>query len=276
MSDFYKQVAALRGVPPPPPRKHVRPLELPEPTDVLEKRSSQRSEADMCDKLGDWLRRQGYEVFFEVPLDDYRPDVVGFEGDLTLAIEAKRKDVFGVIKQGLRIARRVDIAYVALPLGAADAVVAELAGYELKVAARADGRRPSAMPGVLVVGPANVEELRPPSGAPYRKIKTAELRENAERFGAERGGVPSTDQTERNAAMWRRLAAGEPLPALAEEYRLTDIAARVVIKRLEAWREHLLLCNGYPCVARRQTDRDFYAIGHRHAEAIKSLPARRA
>jgi len=275
MSDFYKQIASLRGVPAPPPKKPVRPLELPDPTDVLEKRTVRRSEADICDKLGEWLRSRGYEVFFEVPLDDYRPDVVGFQGDATLAIEAKRKDVIGVIKQGLRVARRVDIAYVALPLGAADEVVKELAKYSLRVQARTDGRLPPAMPGVLVVGPTHVEELRPPAGSPYHKIKTAELRESAERFGTERGGVPSTDQTERNAEIWRRFAAGESLGDLADEYRIPLAAARLAIKRLEAWKEHLVFCMGDPCVARRPSDREFFAFGHKRASIIGGLPTRR-
>jgi hypothetical protein len=275
MSDFARQIAALRGLPPPPDKPRVRPYELPDPTDITGKRTDQRSEADICDRLGNWLREAGYEVFFEVPLDDYRPDVVGFRYDQTLAIEAKRKDAFGVIRQGMRVAKRVDIAYVALPFGAADLVVSELAAFELKVAARADGRKPPAMPGVLVVGPTRVEELRPPEWRPYRRLATAELREAAERFGAERGGVPSLDQIERNVDIWRRLGTGESLIELAAEYRLSLIGARIAMKRLSLWREHLAGCGGYPsCVSRNASDREFFAYAHRHDEAIRALPGR--
>jgi hypothetical protein len=274
MSDFARQIAALRGLPPPPDKPRMRPLELPDPTDVTAKRTDQRSEADICDRLGDWLREAGYEVFFEVPLDDYRPDVVGFRNDQTLAIEAKRKDAIGVIRQGMRVARRVDIAYVALPFGAADLVVSLLAGLERDISSRAAGRKPPAMPGVLVVGPTRVEELRPPLGRPYRRMLTAELREAAERFGAERGGVPSVDQIERNVDIWRRLVAGESLTDLAAEYRLSMVGARTAMKRLSLWREHLAGCGGYPCVARHPADREFFTYAHKHDEALRTLPGR--
>jgi hypothetical protein len=117
--------------------------------------------------------------------------------------------------------------------------------------------------------------LRPPLGRPYRRMLTAELREAAERFGAERGGVPSVDQIERNVDMWRRLAGGESLTDLAAEYRLSLVGARTAMKRLSLWREHLAGCGGYPsCIAKLAIDREFFAYAHKHDEALRALPRR--
>jgi hypothetical protein len=272
VSEFEKALAALRGVAP-PARVRVRPADLYDPTAGREKLIDEMSEAELCDRLGEWLRRDDWEVFYEVPWENARPDVVGFRGTKTLAIEAKRVDIFGVIKQGLRIARWFDRAYVALPFGAADGVLMELA----RLAHRADarGHRRPALPGVLAVG-SDVVELSAPSAFPVRRAQTAALREAAERFGAERGGVPSTDQTLRNAEMWViRISDRRSISELAETYHLSPTAVRTSLKRISAWREHLASgCPGYPCIAPRPTDRDFFAGAHRHAPLISGLPDR--
>jgi hypothetical protein len=272
MNDFQRQLAVLRGQKPGPPKIPYRPIELPDPTDQHEKRTSQRSEADICDKLGDWLRTQGYEIFFEVPLDNFRPDVVGFRGEETAAIEAKKADWIGVIRQGIRLARFVDRPYVALPFGAADGVVLEQARFEEKVAQRSGGRKPPAMPGILAVGRENVRELRPPSGKPYKRMATEKLRESAERFGAERGGVPSTDQTDRNIEIYLKFLDGKSVGNLAQNYKISETATKTAIKRIAAWRNHLVLCNGEICRATRQEDREFFTGAHKHTEQLKYLP----
>jgi hypothetical protein len=269
MSDFDRAIAALRGLPPPPAKLRVRPSDLPDPTDVREQRVSRRSEADVCDRLGEWLRADGWEVFFEVPLGSWRPDVVAFKERETLAIEAKLLDVDGVIQQGLRVAKSVDRPYVALPFGAADVVVLALARYE-RDQIRA-GHRPACMPGVLGVG-TDVIELRHPLGRPTKRLATDKLRERAERFGTERGGIPSTDQTERNVELWRkRIIAKASVATLAEEYKLSPTGVRTAIGRITAWREHLRTCSGYPC-AERALDREFFAGAHKHTMALASLP----
>ena len=230
MSDFDKALAALRGVPPPPPKARVRPADLYDPTAGREKRIAEMSEAELCDRLGEWLLRGEWEVFYEVPWENARPDLVGFRNEKTLAIEAKRTDIFGVIKQGLRIARWFDYAYVALPFGAADGVVMELA--RLAQRAKERGNRRLGLPGVLAVG-SDVVELRPSSAFPTRRAPNLALRQAAERFGAERGGVPSTDQTERNAELWiARVSQGRPTKELAATYRMSPTAVRTSLKRI--------------------------------------------
>lgn len=230
---------------------------------------ARRSEADVCDRLGAWLRADGWEVFFEVPLGSWRPDVVAFRDQETLAIEAKLLDVFGVIKQGLRVARAVDRPYVALPFGAADVVVLELARYERDQIQA--GRRLTCLPGVLGVG-TEVVELRHPLGRPSKRLPTAGLREMAERFGTERGGIPSQDQTGRNIELWRkRVIAAAAVTTLAEEYNLSPTAVRTAVGRISAWREHLRTCSGYPC-AERALDREFFAGAHKHTLELAALP----
>jgi hypothetical protein len=272
MNDYQRQLAALRGQKPGPPKIPYRPIELPDPTDHHEKRTSQRSEADICDKLGDWLRAQGYEIFFEVPLDNFRPDVVGFRGEETAAIEAKKEDYVGVIKQGMRLARRVDRPYVALPFGAADSAVAEQAEIERKIMLRSGGRKPVVMPGILAVGRENVRELRAPYGRPYKRMATEKLRESAERFGAERGGVPSTDQTDRNIEIYLKFLDGKSIGTLAQNYKISETAAKTAVKRIAAWRGHLVLCNGEICRVTRQDDREFFVGAHKHSEQLRYLP----
>lgn len=269
MSEFDRAIAALRGQPPPPAKVRIRPSDLPEPTSIRDQRISQRSEADICDKLGDWLRADGWEVFFEVPLGAWRPDVVAFRDAETLAIEAKLLDVQGVIRQGLRVAKSVDRPYVALPFGAADMVVMELARYERDQAR--NGRRLGCLPGVLGVG-TGVVELRHPLGHPTKRLNPTALRETAERFGAERGGVPSSDATERNIEIWRKRLIGKASVAeLAQEYNLNPTGVRTAVSRITTWREHLLTCSGYPC-AERALDREFFAGAHKHTMALAAMP----
>ena len=272
MSDLDQAIAALRGVPPPPDRVPVRPAGLPPPTAGREKRVVERSEAEMCDKLGDWLRGLGWEVFFEVPLPPGRPDVVGFKGGETLAIEAKRRDIEGVVKQGLRIARKVDHPYVALPFGYADSVVIELAKLEHRAIAR--GRKIPPMPGVLVVSP-GVAELRAPSGDPVDRVSPEKFRRIAERYGAERGGVPSVDQTDRNLVIWgRRYGERSTIKVIANEFSLSITMIRAILGRIEAWRAHLLIdnCSGYPC-SPDPDERAFFAQAHRHDAEVRVLVA---
>lgn len=252
---------------------------LPDPIARRAKSVRERSEADLCDLLGAWIAARGFEVFYEVPLNGGRPDVVGLRTaadaglaagsrDQTLAIEAKLRDVNGVIKQGWRIVHAVDLPYVALPLGAAEEVIRTFDRMEVK--RTDDGRRPPALPGVLAVG-RSVRELRRPTGAPKRRLSPDKLRDIAERFGAERGGVPNTDQTERNLAIWQRRAGGESIRGLAAAFSMSATAVRHALRRLGYWRTHLADCNGNPCLSIDLADRDFYAGAHRRSAEIRAL-----
>lgn len=261
-----RAIGELRGSALPEPEAPPLPAHLPEPRiRQLERHLGEREEADLCDVLAEWLRGNGWEVFFEVPLGQGRPDVVAFRHDSHLAIEAKLVDVPGVIKQGLRIAARVDSPYIALPpLSAGEAGVA---------LARLERDRPGLrLPGLLAVG-AEVHELRPPSSLhPRRRAAAADLRAAAERYGTERGGVPSTDQMVRNTEIWRERAAGVSVAELSETFRLSETGVRSVISRLRQWRDHLESCDDLPCLASGKSNRTYFAGSHKHAELLRALP----
>lgn len=190
-------IEELRGRPLPDRIATSVPSHLAEPAILaFDRRLDEREEADLCDVLGEWLRNDGWEVFYEVPLRAGRPDVVGLRNDTTLTIKAKLSDVSSVIKQGLRIASLVDRPYIAMPVIPA--------GEASVILARLECERPNMrLPGLLVVG-SEVHELRPVAGFARRRILPSKLRAVAELYyGAERGGVSSTDMMIRNVKLWQ-------------------------------------------------------------------------
>ena len=264
MTSFRRTLTEL-GVRLPDAPVVERPAGLPEPAiRSVAKRLAEREEADLCDTLAEWLRGEGFEVFFEVPLGKGRPDVVAFKGASTLAIEAKLSDVDGVVKQGLRIASLVDAPYVALPLAAA--------GEASRQLARKERLQPGAtLPGVLAVG-TEVSILRPPRGHPRKRAANDKLRAEAEKYGAERGGVPSTDQMARNAEIWREWAEGVRWREIGRRFVLSESGAQAIVKRIRRWREHLLVCDDLPCIAVGKVDRAYFAGSHKHADLLRALP----
>lgn len=231
-------------------------------------------EAELCDRLGSWLRERGYEVFFEVPVLSFQPDILAFGTDV-IAIEAKVADWRGVIEQGLRSARHFERAYVALPFEPANRAAAELT----RQTNRAGQSGPAAWPGVLGLHRLRVVELVAPSGRPDRPIDRERLYRAAGRYGKERGGVPSSSQLERNVELWRGRINGATLAELAGHYRLSSTGVSETLNRLDAWRDHLRRCPSEPCVATARRARAFYAFAHRHSSTLLDLsgdlPARR-
>ncbi len=268
MSSFRRSIADLRGRPadpaPPPP---VRPAHLPEPeirsTDLS---LAARAEADMCDVLGAWLAATDHEVFYELPLGRSRPDVVGLRASGSIGIEAKLEAVGDVVRQGLRIARRFDRPYVALPPGrAAEAT---------RLISRIARERPTMpLPGVLAVT-REVVELLAPSTHPRRPVALDELRRIGELHGASRGGTPGGSTFERDIRLWIAAVDGEALPSLAARAGLSRTALRAVLRRIAGARAHALLCSG-PAACPDAGD----ALGtarrrvvHRHLEPLRELP----
>lgn len=267
MSSFRRALSQLRGERYEPPVQQELPLGVPEPKiRAVARPIGGRAESDLCDLLALRLERDGWEVFFEVPIRDTRPDVVGFRGGASLAIEAKLEDAAAVVRQGLRIAKLVDLPFVALP--------ASTAGEAGLFLARHERERPGTpLPGLLSVSD-GVRELRPPSSHPRKPIPIEQLREAAERYGADRGGVPNVDQTPRNLEIWRLAAAGEDLKEIGEAHALSLAGIRGIIRRLEEWRRHLAVCasGGLGCVMPAGDLRDLYELAHRHDEALRGLP----
>lgn len=264
MSTFTKMLRNLQNRPQDPRPEVARPDGLPEPR--IRKRPkplSEREEADLCDRLAEWLRDDGYDVYFEVPLGATRPDVVGIRGERTFGIEAKLADTRGVVSQGLRIARRFTDPYIALP--------AETVGEAAQLLARISRQRPNTpLPGILSVD-IDVVVIRQPSSHRRRHVPAPRLRDTAERLGAERGGVPSTDRMERNIALERELLGGANLDEVARRYRMTERSAIRVVRRLELFRAHLGSCPGeLRCSGVGSGERSFYAGAHKHAELLRA------
>jgi hypothetical protein len=267
MSSFRRALSQLRGERYEPPVQQELPLGVPEPKiRAVARPIGGRAESDLCDLLALRLERDGWEVFFEVPVRDARPDILAFRAGQSLAIEAKLEDAAAVVRQGLRISKLVDLPFIALP--------ASTAGEAGLFLARHERERPGTpLPGLLSVSE-GVRELRPPSSHPRKPIAIDQLRESAERYGADRGGVPSLDQTERNLEIWRLAAAGGDLQEIGEANGLSLAGVRGVIRRLDEWRRHLTACpaGGLGCRAPQGDLRDLFDLAHRHADAIARLP----
>lgn len=269
MSSLQRRIAVLRGVEPPqaaPPPP--RPDGLPEP-EIRSVRLSlaDRAEADICDLLGIWLESSGYQPFYEVPIGKSRPDVVGVRADATIGIEAKLDAFADVVHQGIRIARRFDRPYVALPpLPAAEAA---------RLVVRIGRERPVLpLPGVLAVT-REVIELVAPSDHPRRPITPDELRRIAELHGSSRGGVPGGSTFERDCRLWTAAVEGESIPELARRSGIPAPTLRTVLRRVAEAREHALGCpgeagcpegDGSMARARR-------GVVHRNLLALRELPA---
>jgi hypothetical protein len=267
VSNFSKMLNSLRGLPSDPRPAVARPAGLPEPK--IKRRPkplSEREEADLCDRLAEWLRDDGWSVYFEVPMGATRPDVVGIKGETTIGIEAKLSDTRGVVSQGLRISRRFVHPYIALP--------AETAGEAAQLLARIARQRPTQpLPGLLSVD-IDVVEIRKPSAHRRKPMPATRLRDTAERLGAERGGVPSVDRMERNIDLERALRAGGRIPELALRFRMTEKAAVRAVRRLELFREHLATCPGeLRCSGVGSGERSFYAGAHKHADLLRATAA---
>jgi hypothetical protein len=267
MSSFRRALSQLRGEVYEPPVQQELPLGVPEPRiRAVARPIGSRAESDVCDLLALRLSRDGWEVYFEVPVRDTRPDLLAFRGGQSLAIEAKLEDAAAVVRQGLRISKLVDLPFIALP--------ASTAGEAGLFLARHERERPGTpLPGLLSVADA-VRELRPPSSHPRKPIPLADLREAAERYGAERGGVPSSDQTLRNLEIWRAAADGADLKELATMHALSVAGIRGIIRRLEEWRRHLADCpaGGLGCISPAGDLRDLFDLAHRHDAALRALP----
>ena len=264
MSTFTKMLRNLQNRPHDPRPEVARPDGLPEPR--IRKRPkplSEREEADLCDRLAEWLRDDGWAVYFEVPMGAVRPDVVGIKGETTIGIEAKLDDTKGVVSQGLRISRRFVHPYIALP--------AETAGEAAQLLARIARQRPNQpLPGLLSVD-IDIVEIRPPSSHRRRHVPANRLRDTAERLGAERGGVPSSDRMERNLELEAGFRSGVDLGELARRHRITEKAALRAIRRLELFRVHLDGCPGeLRCSAIGSGERSFYAGAHKHAALLRA------
>ena len=262
MSTFDKMLNNLRGRPQEPRTLVARPAGLPEPR--IRRRPkplSEREEADLCDRLAEWLRDDSYDVYFEVPLGATRPDVVGIRGERTFGIEAKLSDTRGVVSQGLRIARRFTDPYIALP--------AETVGEAAQLLARIARQRPNTpLPGILSVD-LDVVVIRQPSSHRRRHLPATRLRDTAERLGAERGGVPSLDRMERNLALEQEFRKGAKISDLARHFKMTDRAAARVVRRLELFRLHLQSCPGeLRCSGVGSGERSFFA--HKHEALLRA------
>jgi hypothetical protein len=262
MFSFDERIAKLRGKPFVPPTPTGRPPGIPEPRiHSLELRVTDRAEADLCDMLAEHFRAQGWDIWFEVPLGNGRPDIIGIRDDQTMGIEAKRLDIDGVIKQGFRLIPFVDLAYVALPLEAASAVELQLT--------RSHSGGPDRIFrsfGVLSVG-RKIDELRHPTARPSRRVATAELRHLAELHGADRGGVSGGDFTPRNIRLWGEFASGRTIEELASEHNLSQQVVRTGLRRLLRWHEHLVECpDATAC------EEPAFAAAHRNTEAVAALP----
>jgi hypothetical protein len=231
MSSFRRALADYAGRPN-LGRTIARPSSLPEPAiRQLDQRRFERAEADLCDVLADHLRADGWEVYFEVPLGRSRPDIVAIRHDETLAVEAKLEAVRAVVRQGLRIARRIARPYIALPVATAGTAAATITRID----------RGQRLPGIFAVG-SSVHEIRPPTGPPGRLLRPELLRAIALRYGGERGGVPSVSQIERNLAIVADLDRGETVLACAAKYRISGATVRTIAARLRRWRSHLETC----------------------------------
>jgi hypothetical protein len=264
MSTFDKMLNSLRGRPQEPRTLVARPAGLPEPR--IRRRPkplSEREEADLCDRLAEWLRDDSYDVYFEVPLGATRPDVVGIRGERTFGIEAKLSDTRGVVSQGLRIARRFTDPYIALP--------AETVGEAAQLLARIARQRPNTpLPGILSVD-LDVVVIRQPSSHRRRHLPATRLRDTAERLGAERGGVPSLDRMERNLALEQEFRTGAKISDLARHFKMTDRAAARVVRRLELFRLHLQSCPGeLRCSGVGSGERSFFAGAHKHESLLRA------
>jgi hypothetical protein len=263
MSEFRRLVSRVAGLPAPAPR--VR-----RPVGERPGRLKDRSEADLCDVIGEWLKAGGAEVFFEVPIGDGRPDVVAFKGERTIAVEAKLRDIRGVVKQGLRAAARVDAAYIALPVEAASEAAFELRAMIARYTDR--GAKPPVVPGVMAVG-RGVTVLMDPEGRPRRRVDQAAIRADALRYGQERGGVPSTEKTERDIELYLARVDGAGWVELGERFDLSPSGGRNAVRRLSVWMDHLHGgCDGSPCGGGDEERRDFFAAAHRSSARIGVLP----
>ena len=263
MSEFRRSLARHSGIPAPAPRER-----RPDPASARPQLLRERSEADLCDAIGAWLRAERHEVFYEVPLGKGRPDVISIKGGSITAIEAKLTDVDGVIKQGMRAAALIDIAWLALPIRGASEAVLALERIERRAIDR--GRRLS-LPGVIAVGK-SVTILRDPKPQPKRRrVSLERIRADAERYGQARGGVPSGIDLERDAAIWAARRAGGAWLDIAEAHNIGPNAARNAVRRIEAWRGHLSSCDGNPCTEPDPDRRDFIAGAHRHASRLMAL-----
>lgn len=262
MSEFRRHLARQSGIPAPAARER-RPDAASRPQLLRD-----RSEADLCDVIGTWLRAERHEVFYEVPIGKGRPDVLSIKAGSITAVEAKLTDIDGVIKQGMRAAALIDIAYVALPISGASEAVLAIERIERRSIER--GRRLS-LPGVLAVG-RGVTILRDPSPRPKRRrVSLERVRADAERYGQPRGGVPSGIDLERDAAIWDARRSGDAWLTIAEAHNIGPNAARNAVRRIEAWRGHLNHCDGNPCLEPDADRRDFIAGAHRHATRLWAL-----
>ena len=270
MSSFRRALSQIQGKPYEPPEQQELPMGIPEPRiRAVARPIGGRAESDLCDLLAARLLRDGWEVYFEVPVRESRPDILAFRGGQSLAIEAKLQDAAAVVRQGLKIAKLVDLPFIALPASSAGEAGLFLARHERD-------RPGTPLPGLLSVTEA-VRELRPPSSHPRRPIAIEDLREAAEQYGAERGGVPSTDQTERNLEIWVLAAQGEDLRDLGERYALSLAGIRGVIRRIEDWRGHLAVCpaGGLGCSAPEGDLRDSFDLAHRRVNEVNALDSLR-
>jgi hypothetical protein len=271
-SDFMARLDAMRGV-----ERHEAPLRIRPAGEsdaailTVQRDLAHGAEAVLCDRLGAALEAQGYDVFFEVPFGGGQPDVVGIRGDETIAIEAKRFDIKGVVKQGLRAARHVDRAYLALPLR----TYPEAAASMDRLARKADeGGRGHALPGVILVGPDAVKVVRAAVSAPRRRIAPEVLRRMGELLGEERGGTPGGDRTERNLLVYRAWSGGLPVALVARRKSLTEDAVRRIIIRTDLDAGHLSWCAGLPCGGADWIEVEGFKRAHKHGDAIRGLPRR--
>ena len=268
MGTFSEHLARLRGRAIPSPAVVRRPPGLGEP--AIRGRTirlADRAETDLCDVLAEHLRTNGWEVWFEVPLGQGRPDLVAIRANETLAVEAKLIDIDGVVKQGYRLLPYVDQAYVALPLGPASEVNLRLARRSTRGAERGS----MGAFGIFAVG-RSVTELRHPDHYPGRRIPTAELRRLAELHGSERGGVSGVDFTARNVRLWVEIAAGSSVADLAARHGISETAIVAGVRRLSRMVEHLASCPGGRACRSSDDERAVIASAHRHAAIITGLP----
>lgn len=210
----------------------------------IERDLVQMAEVNMCDRLEIQLEEQGYDVFFEVPIGVGRPDVVAIRGEETVGIEAKRRDIKGVVKQGLRLARYVDRAYVAVPITTLNEVTTAI---DRLARTTVEKGRTYAIPGIISVGPSEIKVMRAPIGEPSERIPTAELRRAADLVGEEQGGVPGGDRSARNLAIWTSWAGGLPVVLIARRQSLPTRVVRRILTRVARWSAHLETCDGSPC-----------------------------
>ena len=98
------------------------------------------------------------------------------------------------------------------------------------------------------------------------------MRAEAEKYGAERGGVPSTDQMARNSEIWREWADGIRWREIGARFVLSESGAQAIVKRIKHWREHLLTCDDAPCKAVGKSDRSYFAGAHKHILILGGLP----